>query len=64
VPPKIAPAVTCTAHRFVEVDGNQHCLFEASYDEDVDAVAGIATRAQKSVQCYEFCYGEERKAET
>jgi hypothetical protein len=30
---------------------------------DFDAVAGIKTRAQKSVYRYEFCYGEEREAE-
>jgi hypothetical protein len=31
---------------------------------DFDAVAGIETRAQESVYCYKFCYGEEREAET
>ena len=31
---------------------------------DSDAVARIETCAQKSVYCYEFCYGEERQAET
>jgi len=77
VPLEIAPTVICNAHWFVEVDGNQHRLFEASYDDRqtpghearlrrriIDAVAGIETRAQKSVHCYEFCYGEEREAET
>jgi hypothetical protein len=54
VPLEIAPAVIGNTHWFVEVDGNQH----------IDAVAGIETRAQKSVYCYEFCYGEEREAET
>jgi hypothetical protein len=70
VPPEIAPAVICNAHWFVEVDGNQHCLFEAGSDDRqtrghearlrrriIDAVAGIETRAQKSVSCCEFCYG-------
>jgi hypothetical protein len=31
---------------------------------DFDAVARIETCAQKSVYCYEFCYAEERQAET
>ena len=30
---------------------------------DFDAVAGIKTRARKSVYRYGFCYGEEREAE-
>jgi hypothetical protein len=33
VPPEIGPAVICNAHWFAEVDGSQHCLFEASYDD-------------------------------
>jgi hypothetical protein len=77
VPPKIARAVTCNAHWFVEVDEKQHRLFEASYDDRqtpghearlrrrmIDGVAGIETRAQRSVYCYEFCYDEVREAET